>query len=183
MRILRPFRAIGRGTIRVVRSRTLPWTLLVLALGAGGYVGWLWQQGEMQERREREVLAVARDFLTTLTNFQADTIDQDVEEIRSFAVGTFADEVGDFFDQEAVDQIREAEAVSVGRIDSIFVQSLSGDSASVFGVVNEVVTNNTSPTASTEVVRLDVDMIETTAGWKVSDVEILQTPTSVPLGG
>jgi hypothetical protein len=194
MRILRPFaatgrgigrffRGVGRGTWRVLRTRTLPWTLLVLALGAGGYAGWLWQQGEMQERREREVVAVAREFLLTLTNFQAGTIEQDVEEIRAFAVGNFADEVGEFFDQEAVDRIVEAEAVSVGRVESIFVQSLSGDTASVFGVVNEVVTNNTSPTAQTEVVRLDVGMIETTTGWKISDVEILQTPGTVPIGG
>ena len=182
MRILRPFRAVGRGTLRAVRSRILPWTLFVLAVGAGGYAGWLWQQGEMQERREREVLAVARDFLTTITNFQADTIDQDVEEIRAFAVGNFADEVGEFFGQENVDRIKEAEAVSVGRIESVYLQSLSGDTASVFGVVNEVVTNNTSPTAQTEVVRFNVDMIETASGWKISDVEILQTPTAVPTG-
>lgn len=129
------------------------------------------------------VIAVARQFVSALTNFQAATIDRDVNRIRSFAVGDFADQVDQFFDAKAVADIKDAEARSVGRIKSVFVQTLNGPTASVFGVVNEIVTNKSSPTPTTEVVRLDIQMIQTAAGWKVSSVEILQSPGTAPLGG
>ena len=126
---------------------------------------------------------MARQFMSSLTNFQAATIDRDVTRIRSFAVGDFADQVDQFFDATAIADIKEAEARSVGRIKSVFVQTLNGPTASVFGVVTEIVTNNSSPTPTSETVRLDVQMIQTAAGWKVSSVEILQSPGTAPLGG
>jgi hypothetical protein len=194
MKIMRPFRALGRGVIRApraigrglvraFRSRVLPWSLLVLALVGSGFLAQQWRQEQMEQDRGRVVLAVARDFMSALTNFQASTIERDVERIRSYAVGDFADQVDTFFDTKAVDGIKEAEARSVGRVSSVFVQSLSGATASVFGVVDQIVTNQTSPTPTTEVVRLDVQMIQTAAGWKVSRVEILQSPGTTPLGG
>lgn len=194
MKISRPFRALGRGVVRApraigrgvtaaFRSRILPWSLLVLALVGAGFLAQQWRQEQQEQDRGKVVLAVARDFMSALTNFQATTIERDVNRIRSYAVGDFADQVDTFFDQEAVDGIKEAEARSVGQVSSVFVQSLSGATASVFGVVNQIVTNQTSPTPTRDVVRLDVQMIQTAAGWKVSRVEILQSPGTTPLGG
>ncbi|MFN2589789.1 MAG: hypothetical protein ABR518_03360 [Actinomycetota bacterium] len=176
-------RALGRGLLATIRSRVLPWTLFVVAVAGALFMAQRWHEERVERGRVTAVTAVARDFLRVLTNFQAATIDRDVERIRSFAVGDFADQVDEFFNQEAIDGIRAANARSVGRVTSVFVQRLDGATASVFGVVNEVVTNSTSPTPSTEVVRFDIQMIQTAAGWKVSSVEILQSPTTAPLGG
>jgi hypothetical protein len=153
-----------------------------LALVGAGFLAQQWRQEQQEQDRGKVVLAVARDFMSALTNFQATTIERDVNKIRSYAVGDFAGQVDTFFDQEAVDGIKDAEARSVGQVSSVFVQSLSGATASVFGVVNQIVTNQTSPTPTREVVRLDVQMIQTAAGWKVSRVEILQSPGTTPLG-
>lgn len=98
-------------------------------------------------------------------------------------MGDFADQVDEFFGPEAISKIKDAEAKSVGRVQSVFVQELSGATATVFGVVTEVVTNNSSPAPQNEVVRLNVQMIQTATGWKVSKVEILQSPGSSPIGG
>lgn len=194
MNVLRPFRAagsallrapraVGRASVRTVQSRALPWALFVVSIGVAGVFAQLWQRGEAVEDRRGEVLTVARGFVGALTNFQAATIEQDVARIRSFAVGDFAEQVGTFFDRETIDRIKEAEARSIGTVQSVFVQSLAGDTASVFGVVNESTVNKDSPVPRTEVVRLDIQMIRTPTGWRVSRVEILQSPGTVPFGG
>jgi hypothetical protein len=56
------------------------------------------------------------------------------------------------------------------------------DTASVFGVVNETVTNRAQQTPRQEVLRIEIDMIETTGGWKVNRVNILQSPGGAGLG-
>jgi hypothetical protein len=76
-----------------------------------------------------------------------------------------------------------AQAESRGQVQSVFVESLSGSSASVFGVVNESVTNSATTTPSTEVIRIEIEMIDTNSGWKVDRVDILQSPNATsPFG-
>jgi Mce-associated membrane protein len=161
---------------RFLRSRWLPWVLFGLAVGLAALFALLWNGERSEDRRRAEVEAAARGFLLALTNFAPDTIDQDVEEIRSFAVGQFADEVGETFSPEQMAAIRENEATSVGRIRNLFVQALEQDTAAVFGVVDETVANSASPTPRSEVLRVEIGLIETSEAWKVDRVEILQSP-------
>jgi Mce-associated membrane protein len=174
---------IARSGRRLTRSRPLPWWLFVVALAAAITFGFLWRSAKAAEHRRTEVASVANRFLIALSTFSGDTIDADVREIRSFAVGDFADQVDTFFDQDAIKALRDAKAKSVGRVQKLFVESLSGGSASVFGVVNEEVTNAANPSPRTDVLRIEIELIETKSGWKVSKVSILQTPTATgPLG-
>jgi hypothetical protein len=169
---------------RLARAPLLPWALFAAALAAAIVFAVLWNAALGAEHRRTEVAASANRFLIALTNFSGETIDADVQEIRSFAVGDFADQVATFFDQDAVTALRQAKSKSVGRVQSLFVESLSGGSATVFGVVNEQVTNAANPTPRTEIVRVEVELIDTKAGWKVNRVNILQSPTNTggPLG-
>src|SRR5438094_10503615 len=111
-----PFVALGRGLIWLVRSRALPWALVVVSLAVAGWFGWKWHQADLADRRRAGVAVVARDFLSTLTNFQAATIERDVARIRSYAIGDFANQVNTFFGADAVDAIRSAQAKSVGKV-------------------------------------------------------------------
>jgi hypothetical protein len=154
--------------------------LFVVALAAAVLFAVLWQGGQADDRRRAEVASVASSFLIALTNFSGATIDRDVAEIRTFAVGDFAHQVETFFDPQSVAALQQAQAKSAGRIRSLFVESLSGDSANVFGVVEEAVTNSAQPTPRTELVRIDIEMIESTQGWKVNRVNILQSPGQTP---
>jgi hypothetical protein len=140
----------------------------------------LWQGAQGHERRRAEVASTASSFLVALTNFSGATIESDIAEIRSYAVGDFAQQVETFFDPQTVAALRQAQAQSVGRIRSLFVQSLSGGSATVFGVVNEAVSNSAQTAPRTELIRIDIEMIETTQGWKVNRVNILQSPDQAP---
>jgi len=103
-----------------------------------------------------------------------------VRTIRSYAVGDFADQVDTFFGPQTVATLRKANAKSTGHVQPVFVESLSGGTASVFGVVNESVTNSTNTSPRSEVVRIDVQMIDTKSGWRVNRVDILQSPGTSP---
>jgi hypothetical protein len=117
-----------------------------------------------------------------LTTFSAETIDQDVEEIRGFAVGQFAEEVDQTFSGDRIAAIEENEVVSTGRVRSVYVQTLEGSTATVFGVVNETIVNASLPAPRGDVLRMELEMIETPEGWKVSSVEILQSPGAAGFG-
>jgi Mce-associated membrane protein len=136
----------------------------------------MWQEGETREGERAEVEAAAEGFVTALTNFSADTIEADATEIKSFAVGDFAEEVETFFGAEAIAAIKEAQAESTGEIESIFIQDISEDQASVFGVVSETVTNSTLTDPRSDVLRLEIGMIRTAAEWKVNRVDVFQAP-------
>jgi Mce-associated membrane protein len=139
---------------------------------------WLGLRGQVAPQEDVE--ETARGFLLALTNFDAATIERDVEEIRSYAVGEFAQEVRETFSPDQVAAIRESEATSVGRIEDVFVQSIEGDTATVFGVVNETVRNATSPAPTSDVVRTELLMVRTADGWRITSVQILQSPTEAP---
>jgi hypothetical protein len=143
----------------------------------------LWASGfGSGEERQAEVRDTARRFLTALTNFSAERIDQDVAEIRAFGVGQFAEEVEQTFSEDRLAAIRENQVVSTGRVQSVFVQSLEGSTASVFAVVNETIVNASLTAPRADVLRVELELIETPDGWKVSTVEILQSPGTVPFG-
>ncbi|HEY3208620.1 MAG TPA: hypothetical protein VGL18_02335 [Actinomycetota bacterium] len=154
-----------------------------MALATAVLFAVLWQGAQADERRRAEVASTAGSFLLALTNFSGATIESDIAEIRRYAVGDFADQVETFFDPQSVAALQQAQARSVGRIRSLFVESLSGGSATVFGVVDEAVSNSAQAAPRTELIRIDIEMIETTQGWKVNSVNILQSPGQPPFGG
>jgi hypothetical protein len=169
---------------RVASWPYLPWGIAGVALGLAILFGIFWQREVARDARENDVRATATAFLTALTNFKGSTIDRDVSEIASFAVGDFAKQVQTFFNQQAKQALTKAEAESIGRVQKVFVEAVNGQSASVFGVVNEAITNSgTRTNRRLEVLRVELEMIDTKDGWKINQVNILQSPTSGPLGG
>ncbi|MEA2499691.1 MAG: Mce-associated rane protein [Actinomycetota bacterium] len=164
-------------------KRWLPWILVVLFLASTALFGVLWFQLRQESDKEDEARAAARDFITALTNFSAETIDTDTAEIRSYAVGDFKEEADTFFGPKAVAAIKQAEAVSESEIETLFVQSLGGEEASVFGVVSQTITNAISDAPVTDTLKLEVGLIETPDGWKVNNVDVFQAPGGGVLGG
>jgi Mce-associated membrane protein len=139
----------------------------------------LWWGLRAEASRREQVEATTRSFLVALTNFSDQTIERDVAEIRSYAIGRFAEEVQETFSPDRIAAIRENQATSVGRVRSLFVERLDQASAAVFGVVDETVTNTAQPAPRMDVLRIEVSLIETARGWKVERVEILQSPGGV----
>lgn len=158
----------------------IPWTLVLLTGAAAVTFGILWNDLRAEGEKLDEVEAAAAEFVTALTNFSASTIDVDAARIRSLAVGDFAEEVDTFFGEEAIAAIKEAEATSIGEIESLFVQSLDEDEASIFGVVSETITNSVATQPRTDILRLEAGMIRTPDGWRVNRVDIFQAPGTGP---
>jgi Mce-associated membrane protein len=165
---------------RILRSPVFPWAIAGFTTAAAIVLAILWVGLRAEVAPREEVAATARGFLQALTNFDASTIDRDVEEIRSYAVGDFAREVEQTFSPDRIQAIRDSEATSVGRIRDVFVQSIDGATATAFGVVNETVQNAESPAPTNDVLRIELILVETDHGWKVSSVQILQSPAEAP---
>lgn len=165
-----------------MRSPAFPWALAAVAVAAGTVFGALWWGERAEDARAAEVRDTSRRFAAALTTFSAGTIDRDVAEIRSYALGRFADEVDQTFDDARVQAIRESEARSTGRVRTVFVQELTDDAATVFTVVDETVINAAATAPRIDVLRMEIGLLETDDGWKVESVEILQTPGEFPLG-
>jgi hypothetical protein len=162
-----------------VRGSLFPWVLFAVAFVTAAVFAWLWYQGRGSDSGQPQVKQTATEFVVALTNFRAETIDQDVARIKGFAVGDFASQVDQVFGPNFFQQAKKAKVVSTGRIRSVFVQSLSGGSASVFAVVDETFQNATE-SPRTEVVRFNIMLIDTKDGWKVESVELLQSATPSP---
>lgn len=177
-----PRRRRPRPPSKALRHPALPWALFALAAAAAVTFAVLWRVDAGADRAATEVRDAARRFLSVLTNFSAQTIEEDIEEIRAFAEGRFANEVQVTFSEERVAAIQENEVVSTGRVRSVFVQTLEGSTATVFGVVNETIVNASLTAPRADVLRVELEMIETPEGWKVSSVQILQSPGGAPFG-
>lgn len=163
--------------------RWLPWLVVGIALAVAAVFAYLWWEYRSEENTRREIEEVATDFTRALTDFSAETIEEDVREIKSFAVGSFSDEVDTFFGDETVAAVKEADATSDGEIEGLYVQHIGETSASVFVLVSETVSNAAVTEPQTDTLRIEVDLIETTGGWKVENVQILQAPGGGLLGG
>jgi Mce-associated membrane protein len=140
----------------------------------------LWWGLRAEASRKDQVEATTRSFLVALTNFSGPTIERDVAEIRSYAIGQFAEEVQETFSPDRIAAIRDNQATSEGQVRSVFVERLDKATAAVFGVVDETVTNTAQPAPRMDVLRIEVSLIETAQGWKVERVEILQSPGALP---
>lgn len=167
---------------RVTSGRALPWVLAVVFLGTTLTNWWLLRSDRRDDARADIVRTTSTDFLTALTTFSATTIDQDVQRIRSYAVGDFAQQVQQTFSPARIAQIKSSKVVSKGTVVKVFVEDLGGTQATVFGVVSETVTNASNPAPRADLLRVEVGLIDTTGGWRINSVNILQSPgaTGVP---
>jgi hypothetical protein len=161
-------------------GRVLPWIFAGLFLATTLAALWLLYSERRDDARVGAVQSTTKDFLTALTTFGATTIDTDVQRIRSYAVGDFATQVQQTFSADRIDQITSSKVVSRGSVRSVFPEVVNGSQATVFAVVDETVTNGSDQSPRNEILRVEVGLIDTTGGWKVNSVNILQSPGAIP---
>ncbi|MGH2701156.1 MAG: hypothetical protein ACRDJB_03070 [Actinomycetota bacterium] len=165
-------------------KRLLPWILFGLALVAAVTFGVLWQQEWSKANEQDELRAQATEFINDLTSISADTAEADAEEIKQWAVGDFAEEAEVFYGDKAIDAVKEADASTEGAIQSLYVQSLEDGEASLFAVIDYTVTNAGTAEPKTDIIRMNIEMIESDDGWKVNSVRVLESPgTALPSAG
>jgi hypothetical protein len=144
--------------------------------------GLLWGTSGSSGQQDAAVLSASRAFLNDLTNFNAKSIDADFGAITSMATGTFSGQAKKFFDSAIRTDLERALAESQGQIRNLYVQSDSGGSASVYGVIDQVYVNNKISTPQSDVLRVLVDLQMVGGTWKISDVTTLEGASPASTG-
>jgi len=139
----------------------------------------LWATGGGSSQ-DPAVLSAARTFLTDLTNFNAKTVDSDFSAVTAMATGSFASQANQFFNSAIRTDLEKALAESRGQIRGLYIQSDSGNAATVYGVVDQLYVNNKITTPQSDVLRILVDLQSVGSTWKISNVTVLEgaTPAS-----
>ncbi|HEX4220350.1 MAG TPA: hypothetical protein VHZ02_18390 [Acidimicrobiales bacterium] len=168
------------GRSRRGRFYRRPWVFIVVCLiaaaGVAGTVGFglAWSSVNSQRSGANQARATASTFLIALTNFDAKSIDADFARITSMATGNFSNQANKFFGSDIRQKLETALATSRGQIRDIYVESYGGGQASVYSVIDQVYANNTSKAPQSDVLRVVVDLAQRPAGWKVSNVTVLE---------
>ena len=156
--------------------------LALAATGAAVTFGLKWSQLSDTAAQQVTVRRVTSTFLTQLTTFKPTTVDADFQALLTFATGDFAKQANQFFGSNIRLQLEQAQAESEGQIRNLYVQSMSAGKAEVYAVVDQTYTNNTIARAGgqpvADVLRVVLDLVNTSGNWKISAVSVLQAPGS-----
>ncbi len=120
------------------------------------------------------VRQVSTNFLIALTNFNPKTVDSDLTTLGTYATGNFKKQATQFFGSNIRQALEVTSAASRGQVRNLYVQSLSGNSSTVYAVVDQTYVNNKMSTPSADVLRLSIDLTQQPGGrWLISDVTVL----------
>ena len=161
----------------------MAWAAAAVAAVAAVLMGIMWAQARADDSARARVQRAATSAARALTNFSYRRIDRDVKELQTIATGDFSNQIRELFSKAVKRQIREAKSHSIGRVRSVFVQSIEATDASAFAVVDETIDYGNLGEPQRHVLRLEIDLVETRAGWKVDQVTLFETPQQGLTGG
>lgn len=168
-------------------ARQLPGSLsrlglvgVVAVLGVLGTIGFglAWGLSSSQPSTNTAVSDSARNLVLALTNFDPGTIPADFNRVQQEATGTFAHQANRLFGSSIRRELEAAHAASRGVIEDLYIQSVSGSHASVFAVVRQTYLNTKTSAPVRDTLRMVIGLTDTSAGWRVSSVHVLQQPVS-----
>jgi len=151
---------------------------VLVALGLFGTV-FFWSKYRTLNSRghdQQQVVAVSRDFLLALTNFQAGTIDSDFNRVQSYATGDFQSQALSFFSTDVRRALAKVQAVSRGQIKALYVQSVQGDQATTYADIDQTIANINFKSPEQDELRIVLSLKKLPVGWRISEVTVLQAP-------
>ena len=155
---------------------------LVAALGVLGTLvfGVLYATQGNSSAQNPAVNESAQAFLTDFFNFNAKTVDADFTAVTNMATGQFATQAKQFFNSSIRQALEKALAESRGQTRALYVQSETGNAATLYAVVDQTYVNNKITTPQADVVRMVINLANVGGTWKISDVTVLEgaTPAS-----
>jgi len=165
----------GRWYARTLGRKSQIVLLVIAVLGVVGTAvfGSAWASLSNRQSQQAQVETVTNNFLLALTNFDSKSVDADFNKIQQYATGSFATQSNQFFGSTIRSQLEAALASSRGQIRSQFVQSINGNNASVYSVVDQTYVNNKMTSPSADELQIQTDLTMTGSGWKVSNVTVL----------
>ena len=174
-------RRAGVGALGVLRSAWLAWTVAVVASAVAIFFASQASTLRAQEAAREEALQAGEVAALQLTTFAGASIDEWVEQTRTIATGTFAEELAQRYDQQLRADLREFDVESVGEIINSFVQRLEGDEALIFAVLRQTTRYPTFEQTVEDEVRFEITLARQGDEWLVSDAKLLSpTPPLAP---
>lgn len=175
------------------RTRILPREMILLAVAVLGVVGTLvffgkWRDLDQQESERASVVTTSQAFAEALFTFDHTTLNEDFDRIIDFAVEDFAEEADDVFSNEDTRRaLIENRVGSRAEAVDVFVQSVEGDRARAFVVVDQRVANADFPEPVADTVRVNLGLAKKDGKWKIADVTVVTGPgravPAVPTAG
>lgn len=165
------------------RGPKLPWYLAAVATVLAVVFAAMWAPLYLEKTDRERVREAAEDLVLHLTTFEGETIDEWVQQTQRQATDEYAEEVNALFDPELRAALRDAQAKSVGRLVSLFVQDVDGDDAMVFAVVRQTITNAQTSEPVEDELRMQIELRADGGQWKAAKVEVLGPQGSGQGGG
>lgn len=120
--------------------------------------------------------SAANQFASALFTFDANTLNQNISQAQALSTPAYAQTIASFYTADQVAAAKTAQASSRADIKSVYVESVTGDSASVFVVLTDTYANNKDPKPRVDQVRMILSFQRVKGAWKVADVQVLQAP-------
>lgn len=167
-------------TPRSSGSRAPRWLTVAALAGLAGTVGFgaAWAFDRTPASPTPAVSAAARQVVLELTNFNSADVSSDFSRIQAGATGTFASQAKKVFGSSIRQELSSANSTSRGTIADLYVQSVSGHSATVFAVVSQTYTNKAYSAPVADTLRMVVGLTDVGGIWKTSSVRVLQQPVT-----
>lgn len=169
-----------RSPLGFLTSPGLAWVVAILAIAFAVFalVQRSAAQDELAELRaaERTRAEVAREANTValrLTTFKGEEIEEWYAQMRDAATGDFADQIGQVFNQQTRDTLRDIGVVSVGEMQDLFVQDVDGNDARAFALVKQTYINAGTPDPVEDHQRMDIRLKRVDGRWLASEVVVL----------
>lgn len=152
----------------------------VAVLGVLGTIGFglAWGLSDTGPSTNAAVTDSARNLVLALTNFDPGTVSADFSRVQSEATGAFAKQARRVFGSSIRRELETAHAASRGKIEDLYIQSVSGSRASVFAVVQQTYLNTKTSVPVRDTLRMVLGLTDTSSGWLTSSVRVLEQPVS-----
>ena len=146
--------------------------------------GLAWGSLHSQQTTQNDVKNVARQFLVAYTNFTPKNLDAKFQTLQNLATGNFVTQADQIFGSNIRQALKQAQVSSEGEIRYLYVQSIGGTQASLYAWVDQTAVNNKVPKPFTDTLQMQLTLVDTNQGWKVTGARVLNSPTlSFPTGG
>ncbi|HZP15286.1 MAG TPA: hypothetical protein VFA96_05655 [Nocardioides sp.] len=155
--------------------------VIVALLGVFGTVFFYGKYHRLQHRDDlaSTVKRVSTDFLNTFTNFNANTLDSQFNQVQTMATGDFADQWRKYAATNVRATLASVQATSRGQIRFIAVESVDSSNATTFAEIDQTIANLKFSHPEQDVLRLTLTLQRVSGQWKVSEVTVLQGPAAL----
>ena len=168
----------------------LAWTIAAIAgvLALAGIAGSVWfgmQWADLyaEDRARQQVRQAATEVVTRLTTFEGENIEEWFASVTAQATGDYRQQLVEVFDQDNRDALRDLEVVSVGNVETLFVQDIQGETATAFAVVRQTLANARTTDPVEDQLRIDVTLQRVEGEWFASEFVVLGPAGVLPPTG